>query len=186
MTSRTTRTGATGDAGVRESEPPAPARPLPIAGEVTVRVRYAECDPQGVAHHSSYVAWLELARTELLRGEKRVDPATGFASYAGGLDYATMERAGVFLVITKLSMSYKAPARYDEHVVIRAEVTGGGRARLDHEYAAYRARPDGSKGDLLLTGTSTLACVDSNGRPRPLPDWLRADRMLAASRDAAE
>ncbi|MFI4854981.1 MAG: acyl-CoA thioesterase, partial [Phycisphaerales bacterium JB065] len=36
-------------------------------GDLSLRVRYVECDPQGVAHHSSYVAWLEMGRTELLR-----------------------------------------------------------------------------------------------------------------------
>jgi len=157
------------------AEPPAPAEPLPKRGEVTLRVRYAECDPQGVAHHSSYVAWLELARTELLRGARHIDPATGFATYHGGVDYAAMERAGVFLVVAKLALDYKAPARYDEHVTVTAEVVGGRRARLDHAYAVYRCKPDGSKGELLTTAASTLACVGRDGRPRPLPDWLRFD-----------
>jgi acyl-CoA thioester hydrolase len=163
-----------------QHDPPPPESPphaLPRVGEITLRVRYAECDPQGVAHHSAYAPWLELARTELLRGEKTIDPETGFPTYAGGVDYAAMERAGVFLVVAKIAIAYKAPARYDEHLTVTAAVVGGGRARLDHDYAVYRCKPDGSKGELLTTASTTLACVDHTGRPRPLPDWLRADAM---------
>jgi acyl-CoA thioester hydrolase len=154
-----------------------PTSPLPREGSVRVRVRYAECDPQGVAHHSSYVPWLEAARTELLRGEKAIDPATGDASYTGGVSYADMERAGAFLVVAKLAMQYKAPAVYDEVIEIVARVVGGKRARLDHDYEVWRLKEDGTKLTLLATATTTLACVDRAGRPRALPDWLRADAM---------
>ena len=56
----------------------------PTAAAVPVRVRYAECDPMRVAHHSVYATWFELARTELLR--------------ARGLAYRECEAAGVFFV----------------------------------------------------------------------------------------
>ncbi len=160
----------------------APAERLPVAGSVRVRVRYSECDAQGVAHHSSYVPWLELARTELLRGRRVLGAVDSGATpaYEGGLSYAEMERAGVFLVVAKLSVAYKLPAVYDEIVEVRAEVTGGGRARLDHAYEVWRLKGDGTKSALLATAETTLACVGRDGRPRPLPEWLRADQMLGA------
>ena len=137
---------------------PAPDRAIPGTGTLTVRVRYSECDPMGVAHHSVYALWFELGRTELLR--------------ACGVSYADLEKAGVFLAVTRLETRYRAPARYDDALVLQTDVTGGGRARIDHAYELRRAAADGSGGDLLATATSTIACLDGDGRPCALPGWL--------------
>lgn len=112
----------------------------------------------GVVHHSSYLPWMEMARTEMLR--------------ECGVSYADLEEMGVFLVITRLDVRYLRPARYDQELVLRCEVTGGGRARLNHEYELLEVREDGSVGTVLLTASTTLACVDASGRPTPLPEWL--------------
>lgn len=139
----------------------APDRPIADSGETRLRVRYAECDPMGVAHHSSYAVWLEIGRTEILRD--------------CGLTYAKMEAAGVLLVVTRLEIIYKAPAKYDDEIVVLTTVTGGKRARLDHSYEVWIDRGDGrGRSVLCATATSTLACVDENGRPRALPEWIRA------------
>jgi len=114
----------------------------------------------GVAHHSVYALWFELGRTELLR--------------SCGVTYADLERAGVFLAVTRLETRYRLPARYDDELVLRTDVTGGGRARIDHSYELRRAAADGGGGDLLVTATSTIACLDGGGRPCALPGWLVA------------
>lgn len=144
-----------------------PSAAIPREGALRVRVRYCECDPMGVAHHASYVAWLEMGRTELLRN--------------CGVSYRDLEAAGVFLVITKLELKYRKPARYDDEVTIITRVTGGGRARIDHEYEVRLIGAGEERGELLATATTTLACVDETGRPRALPDWLRADAHQVAS-----
>jgi acyl-CoA thioester hydrolase len=139
-----------------------PKRPIPTEGEIRVRVRYCECDPMNVAHHGTFVAWLEMARTELMR--------------TSGIAYADLEQAGVFLVVTKLELAYKAPARYDDMIVVVVRVTGGGRARINHEYEVWLDTEDGrGKRTLLVTASSTLGCVGSDGKPRPLPEWLTPD-----------
>ena len=139
---------------------PTPSAPLPTEGEIRVRVRYGECDPQRVAHHGSYVAWLEEARTELLR--------------RGGISYADMEAAGRFLVVAKMEIRYQSAARYDDVLVVLARVTGGGRARIDHDYEVWRDEGDGrGRSELLVSASTILACVDDTGRPVALPDWLR-------------
>ena len=135
-----------------------PARTIPSAGAHRLRVRYSECDPMGVVHHGSYPMWLEIGRTELLR--------------AGGVTYAQLEDAGVLLVVTKIAVRYRLPARYDDELEIRTHVTGGGRARIDHAYEVLRVGKNGTTGDLCAEATSTIACVDTAGRPRPLPSWL--------------
>lgn len=145
-----------------------PLRPVPAEGEIRLRVRYAECDPMNVAHHGAFVAWLEMARTELLR--------------TCGITYADLEQAGIFLVVTRIELAYKAPARYDDMIVIAVRVTGGGRARINHEYEVWHDAEDGrGKSTLLVTASSTLGCVDSDGHPQPLPEWLTPGAHVAES-----
>lgn len=140
-----------------------PDRPIPREGEVRLRVRYNECDPMGLAHHASYVAWLELGRTDLLR--------------ACGVTYRDMEAAKVYLVVTRLEVRYKAPARYDDELAVLTRVSGGGRARIDHAYEVWHDAGDGrGRSTLCATANSTLACIGPGARPRALPEWLRADR----------
>lgn len=136
-----------------------PDRPIPTQGSITVRVRYAECDRMGVAHHAVYPVWLEAARTEVLRD--------------GGVAYRELEDAGVFLVVANLELNYKAPVKYDDLVEVRCRVSGGSRVKLEHEYEIRR------DGMLLTTARSVLVCVGRDGRPRALPDWLSAEGRSA-------
>ena len=144
----------------------APRVPIPSRGTHRFRVRYAECDPMGVVHHGSYATWLEIGRTELLR------PA--------GVTYADLEQAGVLLVVTKLALRYRVPARYDDELEVLTVVTGGGRARIDHAYEVRRVGASGAAGDLCAEATSTIACVDDTGRPKPLPEWLTPEAHTGA------
>lgn len=157
---------------------PKPVRAVATSGTHRVRVRYCECDPMGVAHHAAYIPWLEMGRTELLRDS--------------GVSYAELEAAGVYLVIVKLEVSYKRPAYYDDEVEVRTRVVGpASRVKIRHEYEVVRVGGEGSEGSLvaggagslvqrrvagevLMTGTSLLACVDRSGRPAGLPEWLMA------------
>lgn len=142
----------------------APAGAIPTQGTHRLRVRYSECDPMGVTHHAVYPIWLEIGRTELLR--------------ASGVTYAQLEAAGALLVVTRLEVRYRLPARYDDELEVLTRVAGGGRARIDHAYEVRRVGASGVAGDLCAEATSTIACVDAAGRPCPLPPWL----MPAATR----
>ncbi len=154
----------------RSSHAPAPDVPVPDRGVMQVRVRYCECDPMGVAHHASYVPWLEMARTEILRD--------------AGVTYAQLEQAGVFLVVTKLELRYRRPIRYDDLLEIRTRVVGGSRIKIRHEYEVAVAQRAGRApgphdpgiplDGVCCVGLSELACVDRTGRPQALPDWLVA------------
>ena len=57
---------------------------------IEIRVRYCECDPMGVVHHTVYPIWFEMGRTELLR--------------ATGSNYAQMEAKGFFLAVTSIAL----------------------------------------------------------------------------------
>jgi YbgC/YbaW family acyl-CoA thioester hydrolase len=73
--------------------------------EARVRVRYAETDQMGVVYHANYLVWMEVGRVEYWR--------------AAGLRYRDMEQEdGVLLVVAEVNCRYRAPALYDEEVVI--------------------------------------------------------------------
>lgn len=132
----------------------------PKQGVHQLRVRYVECDPMGVAHHSSYLPWMEIGRTELLR--------------AVGASYAELEAAGVFLVITKCALKYRRPIKYDDLIEIRTKVDGASKVKLNHSYEiALVERMGKSADEVCAIGETELACVGSDGKIRVLPDWLR-------------
>ena len=141
-----------------------PTKKAATSGAVRIRVRYCECDPMGVAHHAAYAPWLEIGRTEMLRGT--------------GVTYADMEKAGVFLVVTRMEMRYKRPIFYDDLVEVRTRVVSGSRVKIEHEYEIVVAedcghgRSDRMPGLPVMTGSTTLACVDRSGKIRELPEWL--------------
>ncbi|MCA8956755.1 MAG: acyl-CoA thioesterase [Planctomycetes bacterium] len=115
-----------------------------------VRVRYAETDAGGVAHHSSYVAWLEEARTEWMR--------------ARGKAYRTVEAEGHLLLVTDLNIQYRSPSLYDELLDIAVWEATRQRASMELCYELRAA-----DGRLVATAGTRLACVDRAGAVRRLP-----------------
>jgi acyl-CoA thioester hydrolase len=123
------------------------------SGEITIRVRYAETDRMGLLHHANYLVYFEQGRTELLRAE--------------GMSYKDLEDQGYLLVLTRLEVKYRWPARYDDLVTLRTTVVKTTAVRIDHRYEMF------CEGRLLAEGASTLACVDRTGRPQALPEFLQ-------------
>ncbi len=121
-------------------------------GTILLRVRYVECDPMKVAHHSAYLAWMEMARTELFR--------------RCGIAYRDMETCGQFMVVARLSIRYRQPARYDDILAIHCHTRVCRRAKLEHIYEIRR------DGQLLATAETTLVCIDREGQPQPIPEKL--------------
>ncbi len=125
-----------------------------ISGEITIRVRYAETDRMGLLHHANYLVYFEQGRVELLRSR--------------GHTYKDLEDQGFLLVLTRLEVRYHRPARYDDLLTLRTSVVRTTMVRIDHQYELFR------DGQLLTEGSSTLACVDREGRPQALPEFLRS------------
>ncbi len=123
------------------------------SGEIQIRVRYAETDRMGLLHHANYLVYFEQARTELLR--------------TAGWTYKDLEDQGFLLVLTRFEVRYRRPAYYDDLLTLRTSVERTTMVRIDHRYEVFRAS------DLLAEGTSTLACVDRDGKPQALPEFLR-------------
>ncbi len=125
---------------------------IPLKIEIPIQVRYVECDAIGIAHHSAYPVWMEIARTELLKIQS--------------VPYKVLEAQGIYFVVAKLSIRYRKPAHYDENLRVVCTMPPGSGVKIEHEYEIYR-------GETLLTeGSTTLVCVDGDGRPRTLPGAL--------------
>ncbi|MEW6356701.1 MAG: thioesterase family protein [Planctomycetota bacterium] len=122
--------------------------------EMNIRVRYAEVDQMGVVHHSKYFEYFEMGRTEALR--------------ACGLNYRDIEEQGYLLVITKALCNFKAPARYDDVLILETWIAKFTRMRIDHAYRLWRDE----KRQLVAEASSTLGCVDRDGRLREMPEEL--------------
>ncbi len=119
---------------------------------IQIRVRYPECDPMGYLHHSRFLHYFEMGRVELLR--------------AIGFSYADMERDGVFFVVAKVEVKYKAPARYDDELTLTTKVVRQTHVRIDHAYELRRGET------LLAEATTTIACVGRDGQIRQIPEYL--------------
>ena len=121
-----------------------------------VRVRYAETDTMGVVYYANYLVWFEVARTDLLRHS--------------GWSYREMEVEGFSLPVIEAHCEYKQPARYDDEVEVRSggDLISPIRVRFTYEIV----RPADKA--LLAIGHTVHASLDRAGRPRRLPDRIRA------------
>jgi len=118
-----------------------------------VKVRFAETDAQGIAHHAVYLVWFEVARIEYL------------ARFRGG--YPELQAEGVEALTLDASVSFRAPARFDDRLVISARCgeVRGARFRFD-----YRVDRDG---ELIADGSTGHAFADARTlRPTRVPQWL--------------
>lgn len=131
--------------------------------ESRVRVRYKETDQMGIAHHSNYVVWFEIGRTDLCR--------------ATGIPYTEIERRGRILVVVEIGCRYLAPFRYDDEVVIRTSASQAASRLMRFEYELVDVG-----GTVHATGFSRHVWLDRETR-RPViadpdviaafEDWMR-------------
>jgi acyl-CoA thioester hydrolase len=119
-----------------------------------LRVRYAECDPQGVVFNAHYLAWFDLNMTELWRA--------AFGSYQSAID------RGVDIVVVTAQLAYRASARFDDALELEVAVAALGTTSLTTEHAVRR------DGQPLVTGTLRHVMVDPQALTKlAIPDWVR-------------
>ncbi len=121
-----------------------------------LRVRYAETDQMGVVYHANYLVWCELGRTDFIR--------------ALGKSYAELEREGVRLAVSDVTMRFHAAARYDDPIRVYTRLTAIGSRRLAFAYRVVRADTE----TLLVSATTALVSIDKTGRLAVLPPDVRA------------
>ena len=127
-------------------------------GETRLRVRYAETDRMGIVYHSNFAVWFEVGRVELLRQL--------------GFDYKEMEQEEkCHLPVVELRVRYKAPAHYDDEIVVRTELKNVRSTLLHFGYEVFRDHDR----TLLATGETMHIIVDDKFERRPLPEkYLKA------------
>ncbi|MDE7469358.1 MAG: acyl-CoA thioesterase [Desulfovibrionaceae bacterium] len=117
------------------------------------RVSYRETDTMAVVYYAEYLYFFERARTEYIRNIL-------------SLSYYQLEQQGYFLPVTHVDCTYKHSIRYDEYIQIKTYISQCKRASLIFSYEIYNEE----KSTLYALGTTTLACIDRNGKPCKLPD----------------
>ena len=137
----------------------------PVVSEARIRVRYAETDQMGVVYHSNYFIWFEVGRVELLRQL--------------GFSYREMEREdGCFIAVVDARCRYKAPARYDDEIVIRTRLKGVRESLVHFGYEAIRE----NDGTLLAEGETTHLVTDADMKLTSIPDRYLSVFRSAVSR----
>jgi acyl-CoA thioester hydrolase len=118
-----------------------------------VTVRFAETDAQAIAHHASFVVWLEVARVAHL------------AKYAGG--YNALRDRGIEALTTEVHVRYHRAASFDDVLRVWARCVDMRGARFTYEYSIERG------GELVADGYTRHATVDRETyRPTRVPGWL--------------
>lgn len=126
--------------------------------ETRVRVRYEETDQMGAVHHSKYIVYFELGRTEFMRHL--------------GFPYSELEKDGFFLPITECYAKYHAPCKFEDEIIIVTSLGEIKNVRIKFNYKIFlKADIDGQK--LLAEGYTVLGCLNKEGKIIKLPEKIR-------------
>ena len=127
-----------------------------VTTEAKLRVRYAETDRMGVVYHSNFIVWFEVGRVEMLR--------------AMGYRYRDLEREfDCHFAVVDVRCRYKAPAYYDDEIVVRTTLKNVRGSLMHFTYEIKRVDDD----ELLAEGESTHIVVNSKFEKTTLPEHLQ-------------
>jgi len=136
----------------------------PVANEVRFGVRFAESYRMGFVHHANYFVWFEIGRVELMRQL--------------GFSYLEMEENdGCGIAVIDARCRYKAPARYDDELMVRTHIELLRESIVQFGYELRRV----ADGELLAEGDTTHIVVDREMKRRTMPE-----KYAAALRAATE
>lgn len=129
-----------------------------------LRVRYGECDPQGVVFNAHFLAYFDIGITELFRA--------AFGTW--GNYQAMVERSGGEFVVAEAGLRYHRAAHFDDELTLEIAVTRLGTTSITTSYRVLR------DGELLVDGTLRHVLVDLKGLSErepgtktAIPDWMR-------------
>jgi acyl-CoA thioester hydrolase len=119
-----------------------------------LRVRYAECDLQGVVFNSHYLAYFDTSLTELWR-----------AAFGG---YQSIIEGGLDVMVLEAQLRFRSPARFDDLLALQIAVTRLGNTSIASSHRIMR------DGELVVEGTMMHVLVElSRLKKTPIPDWMR-------------
>ena len=124
--------------------------------ETTVNVRYAETDQMGVVYYANYLVWFEVGRVAWCKSK--------------GFHYADMESSdGCFLMVAEAMCRYKAPARFEDDIMVRTALAKATDRVIRYRYEICNKRT----GQLLATGETAHVVTSLDHRPSRLPVHYR-------------
>ncbi|MFV0243750.1 MAG: tol-pal system-associated acyl-CoA thioesterase [Qingshengfaniella sp.] len=123
--------------------------------EMALRVYYEDTDFGGVVYYANYLKFIERGRTEAIR-------ALGIDQRALKADH------GLVFVVRRIEADYLSPARFDDVLTVRTDLTGLGGARVTMAQQVLRDKT------VLFEAVVVLAVLDDTGRPRRLPAGIHA------------
>jgi acyl-CoA thioester hydrolase len=129
---------------------------MPLETVSEVRVRYAETDQMGVVYHANYLVWCEIGRTDFIR--------------ALGTPYAQLEREGVLLAVSDVTMRFHASARYDDPIRILTRLIEVRSRAMTFDYRIER----GDTATALVSARTTLVSMSRDNRLVALPADVRS------------
>jgi len=140
---------------------PAPETVFGEWHETLLRVRYSETDKMGIVYYANYLVWFEIGRAEFCR--------------ARGFSYRDMEEQDdAFLVVAEAYCRYKAPAYYDDELLVRTHIAELRRRSLRFGYEVVRVSDD----QIIAEGETGHVVTDGSGRVRSFPEGY-SQRLLA-------
>ena len=110
----------------------------------------------GIVYHSNFFIWMEIGRVELMRSL--------------GFEYKQMEvQDDCHLPVADARCRYKAPAYYDEEIVVRTELRNVRSSLIHFGYRMMRQ----SDGTVIADGETTHIVVNARMEKRSLPERYR-------------
>ena len=123
-----------------------------------LRVYYEDTDAGGVVYYANYLKFMERCRTEWLR-------SLGFEQDR------LLKEEGVVFAVRHVEADFRAPARFNDALVVEARIIKKGKASLTFRQEIRRE----SDQQLLCIGDVKVACIDAQGfRPTPIPEKILA------------
>jgi acyl-CoA thioester hydrolase len=138
--------------------------PPPFSHEL--RVRYGECDPQGLVFNANYLLYFDVAFTEMWRAA--VGP------------WQDMVERGIDAVVAEANLRFRSPARFDDELRLPVQIVRLGATAITTEIDVLRGE------ELLLEGRLRHVCVSTDTwRKTAIPEWVRGG-LRRFSADGAE
>ncbi len=118
------------------------------------QVIFGDTDQMGVVYYANYLRFFEGARASYWR--------------ALGKSYKDLEDAQVAMPVIEAHCNYKRPAHYEDLLAVDVSVSDVRAASLRFVYSVHCGPA------LLAEGYTRHAVIGPNGKPRALPDFMRA------------
>ncbi len=116
-----------------------------------INIYYEDTDCGGVVYYANYLRYFERARTEYIKSK--------------GISLSEFQNNGIIFTVFSVEVKYLYPAYYGETLLISTDIPKKKRASLTFHHTITNKKNN----RIIVKGNAALACINSKGRPIPLP-----------------